>query len=75
MKKTIKKEDIARIFEDVNGYFVCGEADDFLDARGRGYRTKTEAQRAAAESGYTHMIGSGTPKGNKVQAIPAAYRR
>jgi hypothetical protein len=51
----------ARIFEDATGmYYICSEDDDCLDARGRGYQTKTEALRAAAAS-YTHAIGSGCP--------------
>src|SRR6266545_4710402 len=53
--------DIARIFEDVGGYYVSPESEDYLDTRGKAYPTKSEAQRAAARAGYTHMVGSGTP--------------
>jgi len=67
--------DIARIFEDVGGYYVCSESEDYLDTRGKAYPTKSEAQRAAARAGYTHMVGSGTPAGGgKIQPIPKKYR-
>jgi len=51
---------LARIFEDVGGYYVCDEELDYLDASGKSYKTKAEAQRAAKEMGYTHAVGSGT---------------
>jgi hypothetical protein len=56
----------ARIFEDVGGYYVCDDADDFLDARGRGYQTKAAALRAAWESGYDRAIGSGCYRPGKI---------
>jgi hypothetical protein len=49
---------IARIFEDVGGYYVCPE-DGPLDTRGTAYRTKTQARMVAWDSGYTHAVGSG----------------
>lgn len=49
---------VARIFEDVGGYYICDE-DGPLDARGKAYDTKADALRAAATCGYTHAIGSG----------------
>ncbi len=71
----IDKETVARIFEDVGGYYVCSELEDYLDTRGKAYSTKSEAQRAAARAGYTHMVGSGTPAGGeKIQPIPKKYR-
>lgn len=74
-KKKVSLDDVARIFEDVGGYFVSPESGEFLDTRGTAYRTKTDAQRAAARSGYTHMVGSGTPGGgSKIQPIPRRYR-
>ena len=53
---------VARIFEDVGGYYVCSDELPYLDARGPSYRTKAAAQRAAKEMGYTHAIGSGCYK-------------
>jgi hypothetical protein len=51
---------MARVFEDVGGYYVCDDNLDYLDARGRAYPTKAAAMRAAADAGYTHARGSGT---------------
>jgi len=68
---------VARIFEESNGYHVCNEENDTLDARGTSYATKAEALRAADRMGYTHAIGSGTTWSNakqSVQRIPARYR-
>ena len=65
---------VARIFEDTNGYQVCSEDDEMLDARGKSYPNKSSALRGASYSGYTHAIGSGTYWGNKVRAIPKQYR-
>lgn len=64
---------IARIFEDVVGYYVCDEDATYLDARGAAYRTKADALRAAAEDGYTHAIGSGT-HWDGLRRIPPRYR-
>ena len=64
---------VARIFDDVGGYYVCSDAINHLDARGRCYPTKAAAMRAAAEMGYTHCAGSGTYY-DGVRAIPLAYR-
>src|SRR6266540_731975 len=51
------------------------ESAGYLDTRGKAYPTKSEAQRAAARAGYTHMVGSGTPAGGrKIQPIPKKYR-
>lgn len=52
---------VARVFEEGDGYHVCGDDLDYLDARGAAYRTKAAALRAALESGYTHATGSGCP--------------
>ena len=67
----------ARIFEDVGGYYVCDDADDYLDARGRSYRTKAAALRAAWESGYERAIGSGCYRTGKIasQIDVSALRR
>jgi len=51
---------VARIFEDVGGFYVCDEDSDFLDARGDGYDSKSAALRGAYRAGYTHAVGSGT---------------
>jgi hypothetical protein len=55
----MKEKKIARIFEDVGYYFVCSANLNYLDARGKAYRTKKAAQQAAKEMGYTHCVGSG----------------
>ena len=34
---------VARIFEDTNGYQVCSEDDEMLDARGKSYPNKASA--------------------------------
>jgi len=68
---------VARIFEESDGYHVCNEESDTLDARGKAYPTKAEALRAADRMGYTHAIGSGTTWANDnqpIQRIPARYR-
>jgi hypothetical protein len=58
----------ARIFEDVGGYFVCDDADNFLDARGRASRTKAAALRAAWESGYDRAVGSGCYRNGSISS-------
>jgi hypothetical protein len=63
----------ARIFEDVNGYYVCSEGLDYLDARGHVYCSKADALRAAAMGGYTHATGSGTYWAG-TQRIPKKFR-
>ena len=50
---------VARIFQDVGGYYICNDNLDYLDARGTSYPTKKMAQEIAFESGYTHGRGSG----------------
>jgi hypothetical protein len=49
---------IARVFEDVGGYYVCDE-DGPMYTGGRAHGTKAAALRAAAREGYTHATGSG----------------
>lgn len=56
------EKNVARIFADVGGYYVCSDDLDYLDARGYAHQTKAEAMRSAYESGYTHAIGSGAYK-------------
>ena len=53
---------IARIFEDVGGYYICDDDQDYLDTRGKAYPTKLAAMTAAASGpdAYTHATGSGT---------------
>lgn len=63
------KKIVARIFEDVGGYYVCGDNLDFLDTRGHAYGRKIDAMRAAVNAGYTHAIGSGTYWGNEVRSL------
>ena len=58
---------IARIFEECTGlYHICEDVLDCLDARGRGYKTKIAAMRAARDMYYTHARGSGTYHGNNL---------
>lgn len=66
---------IARIFEDEGKYYFCDDTLEYLDARGTNYPTKADAQKAAAESGYTHMVGSGTYHKSKIQIIPKKFRK
>jgi len=69
-ERRIKMEkNVARIFEDVGGYFVCSDKLDYLDARGKPYPTKAAAQRAAKEAGYTHFVGSGSYTYPKTQKL------
>ena len=72
MKTTTKAQEksIARIFEDVGGYYICDESSEYLDARGCSYPTKSSAMRAAYDAGYSHACGSGTYKGNKLTKLP-----
>ena len=64
---------IARIFEDINGYYVCDE-DGELDTRGTCHETKRAAMACAHLDFYTHAIGSGTYWGNCVKRIPKEIR-
>lgn len=45
---------IARIFEDIGGYYYCDDSTDYLDTRGGAYPTVREAKKAAKNRGYTH---------------------
>ena len=66
---------IARIFEECTGlYHICDDSVDYLDARGRGYRTKMEAMQTAKDAGYTHARGSGTYRGNKLTKLDNVCR-
>lgn len=70
MKKIIRR--IARIFEEPNGqYYICDNALDYLDARGRAYKSRQEAIAALKDARkeypkeytYTHyLLPSGTIK-------------
>ena len=65
----------ARIFEDTAGkYHVCDDAAGLLDVTDAGHITKHDALVAAANSGYTHAIGSGTYWGNQVRGL-SPWRR
>lgn len=50
---------IARIFEDVGGYYVCDERLNYFDTRRYRHPNKSSALRSALRNGYTHAIGSG----------------
>lgn len=54
---------VAYIFQEPTGLFhFCDDDAEMLDARGRGYRTRAEAEHAAAAFGFTHARGSGKLK-------------
>ena len=58
---TYAEKHIARIFQEPTGkYHICDDDLGYLDARGCGYDTKSQAIRAAA-LGYTHATGRGCP--------------
>lgn len=59
---------IARIFEDMGGYFWVDE-DCPLDTSGHCYGNKVSAVRSAAREGYTHVVGSGTYRPYTVHSI------
>lgn len=49
---------VARVFEDVGGFYYCNASLGFLDARGRGFKTLRGAlenlRQNAPFDGYTH---------------------
>jgi hypothetical protein len=49
---------IARIFEDVNGYYICDDSLDFLDARGTPFKSRNHAISALKyyNDDYTHYL-------------------
>lgn len=50
-----EKKVVARIFQEPTGlYHYCDDALDYLDARGNGLKTISEACHCARMSGYTH---------------------
>jgi hypothetical protein len=55
----MKETNTARIFEEPDGYHFCDDDLDYLDARGQGYPNRAAAMRAAYESGYDRVVGSG----------------
>lgn len=62
MKTNDSERKVARIFEDVGGYYICDDDCDVLYTGGRAYATKADALRSAASGpdAYTHATGSGT---------------
>lgn len=66
---------VARIFEDVGGYYVCANDLPYLDTRGRAYRSRRHAVRWLREYAaycpmmepYTHYV---TPGGNTRKVPP-----
>lgn len=76
MTTTNTERKVARIFEDVGGYYICDDDANMLDARGRAYETKADALRAAASGpdAYTHATGSGTYWVYGIRSI-AAWRQ
>ena len=69
----MKTKIIARIFEDVGGYHICPE-DGPLTTSAHPVRRKSDALRKAAQSGYTHAVGSGC-YWRGVRAIPSRLTR
>jgi hypothetical protein len=48
---------IARIFEDVNGYYICDDFADFLDTRGDPFKSRNQAIAALKYCyDYTHYL-------------------
>ncbi len=64
---------VARIFEDVGGYYVCNDAAKSLIKRTDPYSTKAAALREAASRGFTHAVGSGT-YWDSIRRIPVRFR-
>ena len=62
---------VARIFSEADGYHVGDDKLDYLDARGKPFRTKAAAMRYALTNGYTHAVGSGT-YWDGIKTIPKA---
>lgn len=73
MQRRTSDTKIARVFEDVGGYYWCDD-DGPLDTSGKCYKTKADAMTAAAFDGYRYATGSGTYWGNEVKAIPEHLR-
>lgn len=46
----------ARIFQESDGYHYCDASLPYLDARGRAFRNKATAYRAAYRAGFTHAM-------------------
>jgi len=53
---------LCRIFEESSGFHYSDESLPFLDARGRGFRSRSEAMREAYRNGFTHAIHRGNPR-------------
>lgn len=64
---------VARIFEELDGFHVCDNAQS-LDARGPAYPTKAAALRAAYDAGYWYAVGEGCDWGHGIARIPRRYR-
>lgn len=60
---------IARIFEDIGGYFYCDDSLDYLDTRGGAYSTLKAAKQAAKRRGFTHAA-----VGKKVYSLQNVYK-
>jgi hypothetical protein len=62
MQTATSKKSVARIFEDVGGYYVCNDAESCLDTTGTAYKSRRGAIRAirgqleawGPEYTYTH---------------------
>lgn len=65
---------IARIFEDVGGFYINDEQETLLRTDGKCYPTKKEALLTAYRSGYTHAVGSGTYYRNGVHSIASQIK-
>ena len=59
---------VARIFQEPTGlWHVCDDAEDYLDARGMGYKSRREAiahlrANSGNEGEYTHYLSGGRPR-------------
>ena len=53
MENTMKT---ARIFYESDGYHISDDSLSYLDARGKAYKSRSAAIKAAKEMGYTRFV-------------------
>jgi hypothetical protein len=65
MKNDTNKQSVARIFEDIGGYFISDNSLSYLDARGSAFPSRRAAiaslkqARKYIPEGYTHYLSKG----------------
>lgn len=66
MTTKVQEKNVAYIFEDVGGWYICRDDSPMLDTRGKQFRSKNEAiaylkmEYAEGHSEYTHYRTGGT---------------